>query len=229
MKSGFVFLLALFLNCQCAVSQEKDVDFRYFFYGTLSDYIGRAKCLKYAENVDYYYPYERDLMYYNYEHLKEQYPNLWIDTENLTLKSKELTQEINKLFEFKFDDGFCSDSEDEKGELIDSAFVGKIKTEIFKTKKQKISYIVGAYVRHGIKSDKRYYMNIANSLSTFPACMKLLKELGCKNIESKIVESIPYNYKIWFTPTEELKGYLSKYMFLRNNLNEALQKQQSKK
>lgn len=229
MKSGFALLLTLLFIGHSSFSQEKDVDFSYFFYGTLSDYTGRQKCTKYFEDVDHYYPYEKDLMYYNYEYLKEQYPNLWIDTETQTLKSKELTEEINKLFVFDFDDGFCTDRQDEKGDYIDSSFVGKIKTEIFKTKKQKISYIVGAYVRYGVKSDKGYRINIANSLSTFPACMKLLKELGCKNIKSKIVENIPYNYNIWFTPTTEVKAYLSKYMFLRNTLQSKLEKQLYKK
>lgn len=227
MKRGFVILLAVFLNSQSAFTQE--VDFRYFLYGTLSDYIGRQKCTKYEENVDSYYPYERDLMYYNYEHLKEQYPNLWIDTETLTLKSKELTTEINKLFDFDFDDGFCSDRHNEKGNPVDSSFVGKIKTDIFKTKKQKISYIIGAYIRHGVKDDKEYHINIANSVSTFPVCMKLLKELGCKNIRSKVIENIPYNYNIWFTPSAELKQYLSKYQFLRNIINAELEKRQKSK
>lgn len=225
MKSGFLFVLVLLLNNQNLFSQKRDVDFKYFFYGTLSDYIGRNKCAKYPENADYYYPYEESLMQFNYDYLKEGYRDLVIDSvERRTLKSKVLTEEINKLFKFKFDDGFCSDREDANGELIDSSFVGKIKTEIFKTKQQKISYLVGAYVRYGVKSDTSYSIRIANSLSTFPACMKLLEEIGCKDIRSKIVENIPVGYTIWFTPTKELKSYLSKYMFLRQKLEDELQK-----
>lgn len=225
MKSGFLVILALLLNYLPAVSQEKDVDFNYFFYGTFLDYMGRERCFANPDNVDSYANFENALMKYNFEHLKKYYPDLSIVADKNLLSSKVLTAQIDKLFNYTFEDGFCSAREDKNGNPIDSVFTGKIKTDIFKTKLQKISYLVGAYVRHGGQKDKLYTVRIANSISTFPACMKLLKELGCKDIKSEITESVPFNYYIEFTPTDELKYYLSKYQFLRNQIAEARQKQ----
>ncbi|HQW68950.1 MAG TPA: hypothetical protein PLH25_04725 [Flavobacterium sp.] len=210
----FILILSLLLNSINAFSQEKDIDTYFFFLGTLSDYMGRQKCSIELDKVDNYYKFESSLMEYNYGFLKNKYPDLSIDRTLNILKSNKLASEINKNFKYEFNEGFCSDNTDQYGNLKDSIFVGKLKLGIFKTEKQKLSYIVGAYTRYGDTNDKNYCIRIANSISTFPICVKLLKQLGCKKVRTKVIKALPYNYVIYFEPSKDLEEFLLKYRFL---------------
>lgn len=174
-----ILILFFILKLQYTEAQKTEIDKNFFFLGTLSDYIGRSKCNCELDVVDYYYKYEISLLKYNYDNLKRDYPNLYIDSVKLCLKSESLTKVINEKYDFKYNDGFCSNKEDERGNPIDSCFVGILKKDLFKSKIEKTSYLIGAYTRYGIESKDGFCINIANSESTFSVFVNLLKDLDC--------------------------------------------------
>lgn len=222
-------ILLLFLSFQTLFSQQTQLDKKFFLLGTLTDYMGRERCKSEWELVDHYYLFEKSLLQYNYSLLKKEYPDLQMDSINRFLKSKRLGAEINSKFDFKYNGFFCSKEENEEGIPLDSAYSGSIRLESFKTKKEKISYLTGVYVRYGKSNKEKYTIRIANSVSTFPVCVELLKQLGCKNVTTEIIEAIPSSYIIYFTPTKELEKYLIDYLFLRKKINDDYMKMITKK
>lgn len=216
-KIFLLFFCFFILNSTYAQSKN-NVD--YFLLGTLSDYMGRQKCITQNEIVDHYFKFEKSLLNYNYNILKNQYPDLKMDTINNALKSKILTDKINGYFNFSFDDQYCTDVEDTNGNLKDTLFTGKLKPTIFKSDKDKISYLIGVFTRHGTITDSEYAIKIANSVSTYEISKMLLQQLDCKIIEAKVVENVPYFYSIKFIPNKILNKEIKKYMFLRNKLSE---------
>lgn len=204
-----LLLLATFGNAQVALKYKLDQD--YFLLGTLLDYMGRYKDPLEIDVVDTYFVNEKSLLIHNYNTFKSEYSDLKLDTINRTLKSITLTEKMNTFFNWNYDENFTNENND-------SLFIGTINLNTFKTKEQKISFIVGVYTRYGQKNDSTYCINIANSNTLFDSSLKILRALNCKNIKSEIIEAIPTSCIIYFQPSEELKKYLDYYRFLRETI-----------
>ncbi len=83
-----ILIVILILNSLFGFSQEKIIEPKFFFLGTLSDYSGRQKCKMKLDQVDNYYKYETSLLNFNYAFLKKEYVDLSIDSVENIIKSK---------------------------------------------------------------------------------------------------------------------------------------------
>lgn len=90
---------------------------------------------------------------------------------------------------------------------------------IFETDLQKISFVTGTYTRFSSPEetgDSIYTIKLADSDSKAQTCTKLLKELGCTNIEYIYYKDDISNVSIiHFIPTSDLKKYFDQYAYLR--------------
>lgn len=217
---------------------ELILDKDYFLLGTLSDYMGRQKTYKNDNFIDNYYEGETLLMSYIMKIYSDESPefvvkksqNPYSSSVTDILNSKKIAEKMNSFYNYKFS-GFMRDpsvyklkakefrksSDDfyKSTEPKDTVYVGTMKENLFKTKLQKISFIIGVYSRFGEPNETRYCIRMYNSTSKYDYCIAILKQLKCKNIEKKIINNIPTNQLVYFKPSRELKKYLDEYKFLR--------------
>jgi hypothetical protein len=211
------------------------LDKDYFLLGTLSDYLGREKTYKNDDFVDNYYKGETLLMSYIMKTYSDESPEFVVEKNQYPynsvqdiLRSKKICKKINSFYDFKHEGGFkyYIDPKDKEWrkknndfhkstESKDTVYVGTMKANLFKTNVQKISFIIGAYSRFGEPNETRYCIRLFNSTSKYEYCAAILKQLKCKNIEKKIINTIPTNQLVYFKPGRELKKYLDEYKFLR--------------
>jgi hypothetical protein len=215
------------------------LDKDYFLLGTLSDYLGRQKTYKDDDFIDSYYEGETSLISYIMKIYSGESPEFAVEKSQNPyssvidiLKSKKIAEKMNSFYNFKNDGGFRMDPSvyklkakefrkrlddfDKSTEPKDTVYVGTIKATIFKTNLQKISFIIGIYSRYGEPNETRYCIRMFNSTSKYNICVVILKQLKCKNIETKIKDNIiPAHQLVYFKPSRELKKYLDEYKFLR--------------
>lgn len=210
------------------------LDKDYFLLGTLSDYMGRQKSYRNDNFVDNYYKGEYLLMQFIIQMYSDETPNFVVEKNQYLynsvediLRSKKISERINSFYSYKFNGAFKSfiDPKDKEWrkkqddyykskEPKDTICEGTMKDDLFKTDKQKISFIVGAYSRYGVPNQTRCCMRMFNSISKFDYCVSVLKQLKCENVEKEIIENIPTNQLVYFKPSPELKEYLEEDIFL---------------
>jgi len=220
------FLLCLVQLCN-GQSFSFNLDNDYFLLGTLNDYMGREKYQQIEERVDQYFTGEKSLAAFIMSTLRVKHPDLYTSvnnkTERLEIYSKSVSDKIDSFYTYKPSDRQAYHGKKDLKELnldsltktkdfytanFDSIYTGSIRTDIFKNDIQKLSFIVGAFVRYGGYNDSTYYISIANSVSKVRISADLLKELKCSNVEYKVKkEYIPVGHKVYFKPTDELKWY----------------------
>lgn len=213
MSKKNICLLLLFIVhfCNSQNNQKYKLEKDFFLLGTLSDYMGRYKNPLQNDLVDCYNTSEKMLLFHNYKCYKNEIKDLKLDTVNRTLKSIELTTRINTYFNWKYDETITNENDD-------SLFIGNINFKKFKTKNQKMSFLLGVYTRYGDRNDTIYCIRIANSNTLYETSLKILKDLNCKNVISNIIEAVPSNYLIYFQPNDRLKKYLEYYRFMREEI-----------
>ncbi|MBP2833849.1 hypothetical protein J8281_16760 [Aquimarina sp. U1-2] len=87
---------------------------------------------------------------------------------------------------------------------------GRLKRSKFKTRKQKLMFLKGAFIREGRVNQKgQYQYRLANSGTKITMIRKFLRQTGSKIIEYKIAENnTPTGQTITFEPSDELKNLL---------------------
>src|SRR5690606_32896537 len=91
------YQLILFLFAfRTMTSQEINLDNYCFLLGTLNDYNCRSSCMR-KMVVDYYDKSENKLVDYNFEHLKNEFNDLIIDSAGILISAK-LAEKINNDF-----------------------------------------------------------------------------------------------------------------------------------
>lgn len=226
------------LQNQNKSNPELILDKDYFLLGTLSDYLGRQKSYKNESFIDEYYEGESSLMSYIIQIYSSENPEFVIEKSQNPyssaidiLNSKKIAAKMNSFYNFTNDGGFRMDPSISKHgwkefrkslddfhkstEPKDTIYVGTLKANIFKTKAQKISFIVGIYSRYGLPYTPKSCIRMYNSQSKYDCCLAILKQLKCENIEKEITTNmIPTNQTIYFKPSPELKKYIDKYQTL---------------
>lgn len=202
--------------------QKKDLilDNESFLLGTLHDYMGRRVSQNDEDKIDDYGSFEKSLVLKIDSLFKVNYDDLLIKkTEPVQIfgygyriNSKKLAAKINSNYTYK---------EYSWSQKKDTTFYGKLKENVFENELKKISFIIGAYSHFGEQKDKRYSLRFVNSLSKFAECEKILKELGCKKVEIKIIKAIPTTQLIFFNPSKKLELYFEKYNYLRKEILES--------
>jgi hypothetical protein len=209
----YIFIVFFVLSIQSSFAQigTNRIDKEYFLAGTLSDYMGRSKSATLYEVVECYNKNELPLVLKLDSNLKVDYPELQIyyypDSNIIELRSRQLTERMNKLYSFK--------SFDHLGRKF-STYIGKLKPNKFKTSVQKNSFIAGIYTRFGVKNDTTYCIRMFNSYSKAKLCASLLKKMGGQNVQYIIISGCPVSHIIYFNPTIELEHLLSETMYLKD-------------
>lgn len=228
MKQDKLFLIILiFITLKiCCQNSNLKLDKDYFVLGTLSDEMGRIKSFHDNETIEES-QYGKVILKYNFNLLKNEYYDLVIDSTthnnqyindaNIVLKSKKLASKINSLYTYRDDLGIKLN---ETGEIIDSIYTGLLKTDIFKNKLQRLSFITGVYCINGISNESKYCIRFVNSETKYSVCVDVLKKLGCKKVEVLVTEGLPFTETIYFEPTDLLKIYFNEYEFVRKKVKE---------
>jgi hypothetical protein len=212
------------------LNRKKSLDNKYFLLGTLRDYMGREKYQQVNGRVDRYHQSEGKLCFVIDSMFKDSYPDLRITTaknHDYELYSVSLAGEMDNFYNFQTSgrmninarlDTMTQFSDSILSGLLqtaDTIYFGRLKSGIFETDRQKLSFITGAFVRYGRFRHSAYYISVANSVSKVKVLTQLLKEMNCENVEYKIQESIPFIHTVYFTPTEEMTAYFNKYLIAK--------------
>lgn len=231
MKKTLPLLLILIATLlSCGQNVKNTLDNEYFLIGTLSDYMGRETYKTVNGRVDKYNQSERKLCFAIDSMLKDAYPDLMMSASknhDYELYSVLLAGEIDKFYNYQpsgrmninarldtmtqFSDSLLS----ELLQTADTIYFGRLKSGIFETDVQKLSFITGAFLRFGRFKHSAYYISVANSVSKVKVLTQLLKEMNCRNVEYEIWEGIPFGHTVYFTPTDELMNYFNQYKHLR--------------
>ena len=234
------FLLLSFVSV-CCIQKAKDLDLnnKYFLIGTLRDYMGREKYPEVENRVDRYYQHEKKLCLSIDSMFIELYSDLKFSSEKHTttkkdkfeLHSESLAREIEAFYDFQPSGRGAYSGEVDISEVnldsltstkdffitqFDTIYTGRLKLDVFKTERQKISFITGAYVRFGGRNDSTYYIRVFNSVSKVKVLDKLLQEVGCTNVEYRMKKGyIPVSHTVYFIPTDKLRSYFKRYVSLK--------------
>jgi hypothetical protein len=213
MKAKLIILF--FITSFYPIYAQTSVDKFYFLMGTLDDYMGRSYCVDNNSDFVDRYSLNDPLLKYNYNLLKEDFPDLTIDSTATVLLSKKLAAKIKSYYDLQLEEGsYCGDRENEKGEPLDSLYIGYLKPELIKTHNQKLSYVLGAYIRYGKIKDGSYIISIPNSVNTFYICKEFLSQIGCNITRAEILERMPVGKLLYFEPSKELQKLIDEYASL---------------
>jgi len=223
-----LFIIVLFSKGQ---SLEVKVDYDYFLFGTLDDYMGREKHKGTVDQVEVYSKNNKSFAFFLESIFQNKYPDLKLTTDEksgqLKLHSKSLAQKMNDFYFFEPSSRGAYSGEadfqslnldsimktdDWKTKYFDKIYIGHIKSDVFKSDSERQSFITGAYLRFGGKNDSIYFISIPNSISKVKVVTEQLNELKCTNVNYIIKKDyIPCGHTVYFTPTDELKKYFKAF------------------
>lgn len=225
----FIFLLVGFALLGHGQASKVDIDPDYFLLGTLDDYMGRENYKKIANQVDSYTQESKSLVFFLDSLLKTKYPDLKLVTHKETGRYEILSPTLAKKIDTFYDytpsgrSAYTSDiaiqtlnldsltkTADFMTTYFDTIYTGSLKSTIFKDDKKRLSFIAGAYLRFGGKTDSISYISISNSVSKIKEATVLLKLLKCTQINYVIKDGyIPSSHTVYFIPTTRLKNYFT--------------------
>jgi hypothetical protein len=216
-------LLFVISNHSNAQSLNKNQS-EYFVLGTLKDYMGRTFDSGAKDILDAYNRLEIPLAIAIDSIIQKNFPlsghrletYRQVDGKILSAKifSATLSNKFNQYYDFKPNGSYTLKR--------DTILTGKLTENLFKTEKEKLAFLAGAYVRFGQANDTAYCISIANSTSKAKVCYELLKALGCKP-SYQIINYIPVGHKVYFHPNANLLRELEKFAYLRKRLNQSLE------
>lgn len=213
---------------------SKKYDKEYFLLGTLNEYLGYQRT--FTNGDDFYYQ-RIDIM--SKDELKHtlfidslfglDYPDISVVNNGapmgIKMYSPTLSQKIDEYYNYEA--GSISTIES------DTVYVGQLKYERFTTEKQKLSFLLGAYLRFGrdieetnrtikfLKSanylnvDKpyenvSYLISLPNARTKAELCEKILRELECENVEYiRMSDRIPAGNLVLFKPSPIVLAVIS--------------------
>ena len=222
----YLFLFAL-LFCSLLSKAQFDgekYDKESFLIGMLNEYMGYQRT--FTNRDDFYYQ-RVDIM--SKHDLKN---SLFIDSmfnlhyTDITIVNNGAPQGIkmySPTLSLKIDDYYNYKPNGIRTLLGDTVYGGNIKKEKFKTEKQKLSFLLGAYLRYGgdkvrtnsiiqllkkekLLNEEKEYENVSyglfmpNAQTKAKICVEFLKDLACKDVEYVYRKSIPAGNFVIFVP-----------------------------
>ena len=218
--SLFMFFTLVF-TCKAQFNSTL-YDKEAFLIGTLDDYMGYQRTFN-AESDSFYYQkvdiYSKDELMtalFIDSLFNSKYTDIYlIDNgapKGIKLYSPNLSKRIDKYFEYK-----TSASRTMQG---DTVFYGLIKKDMFKTNKEKLSFLLGFFLRYRPDYNR---IAMANSTSKAAVCADMLKEFGCADVEYTIKKGyIPVGHIITFEPSPEIQKIIEeadKLNYYISNIN----------
>lgn len=214
-----LFFLLFILGSNNVFSQDFALNKNYFLLGTLNDYIGRNQFSNNKELIESYKFHEKPLV----DKISSLYKQKKISLDTIkkiyVFKDLALNDSINSFYTF---DSFQL-AYPEK----DSIFKGKLKTDIFKTNEEKISFLLGCLSRYSINiglklNKKEFCIQYSNSRNKFEITHNIIEELGFSINKIETLENIPRINRIYFTVNdanyELFKAYNLLGIEIQNNL-----------
>lgn len=176
-----------------------------FLIGTLDDYMGYLRTFTAGsassiyQRVDIYNRTgSKRIALFMDSLFNSEYPDIFLTYDEASgiteLYSPTLSRKIDKYFDYK---PFAM-----RTIQGDTIFTGSILKNTFKTDKEKLSFLLGVYLRYGYNST----ISLANSLSKAAVCVEMLKEFGCKDVEYTIKKGcVPMSQIITFKPSLKIQ------------------------
>ena len=227
----FVFLFCSFLLK--AQFDNKKYDKESFLIGTLNEYMGYQRTFT---NGDNFYYQRVDIMGENdLKHALFIDSLFSLDYSDITIVNNGAPQGI-KLYSptlsSKIDNYYHYEPTVIKTRQGDIVYSGSQKKEQFKTEKQKLSFMLGAYLRYGVDKDRTnlivqflkianlldenkeyengaYVFSMPNAPNKANVCAELLKDLECKDVEYVISNRIPVGYYVIFIPSDKIREMIT--------------------
>lgn len=183
------------------------LDKQSFLVGTLDDYMGHQQTITattdstYFLMVDVYSQNQKDIALLIDSLFRIEYNDLRMTNngapKGIRLYSKGLSTKINSYYNYLPSGIYTANH--------DTVYSGKLKPENISTKLEKLSFLAGAFLRDGGKTDaNKYFFSIPNSTSKAKLCLDLLNEFNCIDIKYKKLDNIPVGNWITFKPSEKV-------------------------
>lgn len=209
----FAMLFAFSFTSKAQFDSEK-YDKLAFLIGTLSDYMGYQRTFN-ANSVTSLY--QRVDIYRKKGSLNfalfidslfsSEYSDMFMTSDNpseiVNLYSPSLTKLIDKYYNYKPFKGITTQG--------DAIFYGLLKKGVFKTEKEKLSFLLGAYLRY----EHNGTISIANSMSKAALCAKMLRKFDCE-VEYTIIKGVPGVHKVLFWPSQKIQELINEAENLNN-------------
>lgn len=178
-----------------------------FLIGTLDDYMGHHQTFNptgdkfYYQMVDIYFQDEKKIALLIDSLFKFENTDLHINnngsSKRIKLYSATLSKKVDKYYIYKPSGSYTVSN--------DTIYSGSLKKDMIKTDEQKLSFLVGVFLRNGGTTDsKECFISTPNSPNKAKLCTEFLKEFSCKNVELKVLNNIPTGYWVFFEPSEKI-------------------------
>ena len=201
----------------------------YFILGTLDDYMGRRIDPREVNFVDRYDGLQGPLITVVDSLLQIDYSSSnyrvdrYLDANRNLLSGKifsdTLAKRFNSYYTFEQSESFTSNNDPKLNNI--SILGGALKPNIFTNEAEKLAFLSGTYVRYGFANDTAYEISIANSYSKANVVKQLLTEFGCNPSYQIRRNTIPVGHLVYFHPSETVRKYLNRFMYVRNRLIES--------
>jgi len=138
--------------------------------------------------------------------------NFEIEVKNnglIEIYSTEFSTFFNRYYKYSLDEDFGYEDENE---IEYDVYRGRLNKNLFKGKKQKLSFLVGTFLRHGtFLNENEICLDFANSPNHFRIAKKFLRKLNLKITETSVCDeiTIPCAQKITFELNNEY-GFIFK-------------------
>jgi hypothetical protein len=182
----------------------KNFDMESFLLGTLDDYYERKQSdddiVDTYYQVDTFWPHGRTLAMFIDTLFSSAYDDLYVAEsnlpQNLALHSKQLSKTVNAYYDY-------------------GTGTGILKPDRFLTEQQKLSFIAGSILRHGvIKTNISgvYCIAFPNSHNNAELCERFLNELGCRDVEYHIMHGhIPAGHMVYFKASSKINKIIQEF------------------
>ncbi len=213
MKTLLSLLFLVFSGLAFAQLNLSGLDKQSFLIGTLDDYMGHQQTLTATNDstyfllVDVYAQNQKDIALLIDSLFRTEYNDLRMTNngapKGIRLYSKGLSTKINNYYNYLPSGIYTA--------YHDTVYSGKLKPENISTKLEKLSFLAGAFLRDGGKTDaNEYFFTIPNSTSKAKLCLDFLNEFNCMDVKYKKLDRIPVGNWITFKPSEKVLKMLRK-------------------
>ena len=223
-RYSFLFTLLLCSLLSKAQFDGEKYDKESFLIGMLNEYMGYQRT--FTNRDDFYYQRVDIMSKHNLKNSLFIDSMFNLDYTDITIVNNGAPQGIkmySPTLSLKIDDYYNYKPNGITTLPGDTVYGGNLKKEKFKTEKQKLSFLLGAYLRYGgdkvrtnsiiqlLKKEKllnkeKEYENVSyglfmpNAPTKAKICVEFLKDLACKNVEYVFRKSIPAGNFVIFIP-----------------------------
>ena len=216
-----IFLSTLFCQENALVNRDQTA----FLLGMFNDYMGKYYVPDHKKKstlVTSFFSSEEKVAEIFIDSLKSFHKNdalnIFVERKDgIEIYSDKLSTFFNSYYIFeKVEDIIYS--EENADEVEYDIYIGRIDIKKFKTKKAKLNFLLGAFIRYGeVLNNGDYKYIFANSIGHYEAVKYFLFDTNSEIIASDIEsDNTPVSKTIVFKPSEKLKLMIGNYNSIQN-------------